>query len=322
MTEEEDARMRAFALDEFGTPGSVHDRPVPEPGPGQVLVRVEAAGVNPMDVFVVAGYMKDRMEHRMPLIPGLDFAGTVESVGEGVDGFKAGDHVFGGLGKMFFGEGTIAEYATASQGSIAQRPASMDAATGAALPLAGLSALQSMDAIQPRAGENIVVIGAAGGIGSFAVQLLKAAGARAIGVSRGINRDHVLSLGAAEFVDYQAGDPVQAIGEQHPQGVDAIVATVGDKELVGSYAALLHEGGRIASMRGAVDVDALSQRGIRGINIGTRTTTDELARLADLFERGSIKAPRIERFPLASAGDAITEVGGGHARGKMIVLVQ
>jgi NADPH:quinone reductase-like Zn-dependent oxidoreductase len=265
--------------------------------------------------------MKDRMEHRMPLVAGLDAAGTIEAVGDGVRGFAAGDPVFGGLGKMYFGEGSFAEFATASQGTVAKRPASMDAVTGAALPLAGLSAMQSVDAIDPKAGETVVVVGAAGGIGTYAVQLLRAAGARVIGVSRAVNRDYVLSQGAAEFVDYEAGDPVEAIERQHPQGVDAILATTGDKQLLSRYEELLHEGGRVTSMRGAADAEALAGRGIRGTNIGTKTTTEELVRLAGLFERGSIKAPHIERFPLEQTGDAVGAIAAGHNRGKKVVIL-
>ena len=102
--------MKAFALDELGQPGSLHDLPVPEPGEGQVRIRVAVAGLNPFDNAVVQGYLKDRMEHRFPLVPGMDASGTVEAIGEGVEDWAVGDEVFGSVGKRYLGEGTLADY--------------------------------------------------------------------------------------------------------------------------------------------------------------------------------------------------------------------
>src|SRR5437867_13273443 len=117
--------MRAFAIDELGQPGSIHEVPVPEPVQGLVRIRVAAAGLNPFDGFVVHGYMKNRMEHRFPLIPGADASGTVEAVGEGVTALAIGDEVFGSVGKMYLGEWTLAEFATMSVGTIARTPPSV-----------------------------------------------------------------------------------------------------------------------------------------------------------------------------------------------------
>src|SRR2546428_14196837 len=114
--------MRAFAIDELGRPGSLRDIPVPEPAAGHVRVRVSAAGLNPFDNAVLQGYLKDRMEHRFPLVPGMDASGTVDAVGEGVEVWTAGDEVFGSVGKMYLGEGTLAEYATMSAGTVARKP--------------------------------------------------------------------------------------------------------------------------------------------------------------------------------------------------------
>src|ERR1041384_2361911 len=141
--------MRAFALEEWGKPGWIHDLPVPEPTEGQVRVRVQVASVNPFDNAVVQGYVKDRMEHRFPLIPGLDASGIVDAVGPGVDGWAIGDDVFGATGKSLMGEGTLAEFATMSAGTIARKPGSMQPASAAAIPTAGVTALLMVDAIAP-----------------------------------------------------------------------------------------------------------------------------------------------------------------------------
>ena len=311
--------MRAYALDELGRPGSVHDLPVPEPGPGQVLVRIEAAGVNPFDSFVVAGYLKERMEHRFPLIPGGDLSGIVEKVGEGVSELKVGDAVLGGTGKAYLGEGTFAEFTTAATGSIASR-GTLDPILAGAIPLAGASAMQAVDAVAPKAGEAVVVIGAAGGIGSIAVQLIAHAGAHAIAIARGSNHAYLESLGAAGSVSYEDGDPAEAIRSHHPEGVAAIVAVTGDQAVLAPYLQLLGQGGRVSSMRGAVNAEELAARGIRGVNIQTNFTTEPLRQLVRLFESGTLRAPEVRRFGLAQGAEAIAEVAAGHTRGKLVIV--
>src|ERR1700674_1680774 len=163
--------MRAYALDAFGQPGSIHELPDPEPADGQVRVRVAAASLNPFDNVVINGYLKDKMEHRFPLIPAGDLAGTVDAVGPNAEGFSIGDRVFGVTGKMYFGEGTLAELTTATTGTIAKRAASLGDTEAAALPLAGVSALACVDAVDPKPRDAVVIIGASGGIGSYAIQL-------------------------------------------------------------------------------------------------------------------------------------------------------
>ena len=158
--------MRAFALEELGTPGSVAEVPVLEPAEGQVRIRVAAAGLNPFDNAVIQGYLKDQMEHRFPLIPGADASGTVEALGDGVTDWSVEDEVFGSVGKRFLGEGTLAEFATMSIGTIARRPASFDHADAAAIPVAGATALTMVETASVSDGDVVVAIGATGGVGS------------------------------------------------------------------------------------------------------------------------------------------------------------
>src|ERR1700682_998408 len=161
--------MRAFALDAFAEPGSIHELPDPQPAAGHVRVRVRAASLNAFDSFVVQGYMKDRMEHHFPLVPCSDLSGTIDLLGHGVDGCAVGDPVFGITGRMI-GEGTLAELTTAAAVNIARRPAGIDDREAAALPLAGVSALMSVEAADPKPGGVVVIVGASGGIGGFVVQ--------------------------------------------------------------------------------------------------------------------------------------------------------
>jgi NADPH2:quinone reductase len=312
--------LRAFALDEFGKPGSVREVPTPEPEDGQIRVKVEAAGINPFDNVVLNGIMKDRMEHHFPLIPASDLSGTIDAVGSGVDRWKVGDEVFGQTGKMSIGQGSLAELATASAGTIARRPASIDPEFGAALCLAGVSALMCVEPMGLERGDVVVVIGAAGGIGGFAVQMAKHAGARVIAVTRGVNADYVRGLGADEVVDYSTQDVVETVRKAHPDGIAGVVHTAGGPETLAGLAAIVRKGGHVASMIGGAKVEDLAQRGVTGINVFTRVTIAALEKLAAMVEAGGLKRPQIKTFKLDQAGAAFEEIGTGHVRGKLVVL--
>jgi NADPH:quinone reductase-like Zn-dependent oxidoreductase len=311
--------MRAFALDAFGQPGSVHDLPEPKPAEKEVRVRVAAASINPFDNAVLKGYLKDRMEHRFPLIPCSDLAGTVDALGGGVEGFAVGDSVFGVTGRML-GEGTLAELTTASTGAIAKRPASIGEIEAAALPLAGVSALQSVEAAAPRPNDVVVIVGASGGIGSYSVQLAALSGAHVIGVTSKGKTEYVKSLGAHEVIDRTAADVVEALRAKHPDGVAAIIDTGSDAEGLARLSEAVRKGGTVTSMKGAANIEDLSKRGIKGVNIGTQVTQQRLDHLARLVSEGKLKAPHIQTFPLDRAGEAFELIAQDH-RGKLVVKI-
>ncbi|MDP9343636.1 MAG: NADP-dependent oxidoreductase [Actinomycetota bacterium] len=313
--------MKAFAIEEFGKPGSVRDIAVPEPGEGQVRVRVAAAGLNPFDVAVINGYLKDRMEHRFPLVPGADASGTVDAVGQGVEAWTVGDDVFGSVGKMYLGEGTLAEFATMSAATVARKPPSLDHAAAAAVPVAGVTALNTADALAIGTGQTVVAVGATGGVGSFFVQLAARRGGRVVAVCRGENADYARRLGAADVIDYTAGDVVDAIRSMFPGGVDGLADMHGDREVVARLAELVRDGGRVASVVGAADPEALARRGIEATNVAGHVTTASLQALAGLLEAGEIAMPEIHPFALEDAADALVAVGTGHTRGKVVVTL-
>jgi NADPH:quinone reductase-like Zn-dependent oxidoreductase len=313
--------MRAFALGELGAAGSVEELPIREPGEGQFRVRVQAAGVNPADVGMAAGGAKDFMPTTFPLVPGLDLAGTIDAVGAGVDTFRVGDPVFGSHGKRVVGEGTFAEFVVASAGSIARRPDSIDVTLAAALPLVGSSALQIMEAAGPQEGDVVVVIGATGGVGTVVLQLLRAAGASSIAVARAANHAYARELGASMSIDYTTDDVVAAVRGAHPDGIAAVVDLVGDHALNSGLAELIRDGGHLVSLRGGADADALGARGVVGTNIITNVTSDTLARLAELVQKGVVRIPELRTFALADAGQALEEVGGSHVRGKLVIVI-
>jgi NADPH:quinone reductase-like Zn-dependent oxidoreductase len=313
--------MRAYVIDGFGETGSVREMPDPAAAEGQVLVRIRAAGVNPFDNTVVSGAMKDRMEHRFPFIPGLDGAGVVEAIGDGVEGYAEGDEVFGAAGKPYFGEGTFAERTAMSVGTIARKPSSIDFTQAASIPTAGIAALTVFDAVDVRAGETLLAIGASGGVGSFLVQVAAGHGVRVIGVARPANADYVRGLGASEVVDASSGDLAEALRSASPDGIDAIADMSGDKELVTRLSEQLRSGGRVASTAGGADEEVLAPRGVKSENIFGRLDAERLGQIAQAIEEGRIRTPEVATLPLDRAGDAITRVAERHTRGKLVLTV-
>lgn len=314
--------MKAFAIDELGAPGSVHDLPAPEPTEGQLRVRVAAAGLNPFDNAVVQGYLKDRMEHRFPLVPGLDVSGTVDALGEGVEGWTIGEEVFGSVGKMYLGEGTMAEFVTVSAGTVARKPSSLAHTVAAAIPTARVTALIMADALQLSEGQTVVAVGATGGVGSYVVQLAARRGAQVVAVCRGENADYARRLGAVDVIDYAAGDVVEAVRFHYPDGIDAVADMHGDKEGLVRLADNVPSGGHVASAVGGADVEALRARRVEATNVMGQVMTASLEVLLGMLTAGEIVAPEIRSFSLADAGEALAAVGTGHVRGKLVVAVQ
>lgn len=312
--------MRAFAVRQFGEAGSVQERPRPEAQAGEVLVHVRAAGVNAMDPILTTGAYKEMMEHRLPLIPGLDFSGTVEAVGSGVESFRVGDEVFGRSTKLHFGEGTFAEFVATPVSGVARKPASLSHTDAAALPLAGSAAIALVDAVELRSGETVVIVGAAGGVGSYATQLAARTGARVIAVTRSDHADHVRDLGAADVIDYSVGDVAAQIRAIAPDGVDAIIDLHSDRDALLGLVATAKRGGRIVSPLNAVDADALAELGLTGSNVSA--ATDRVGELGDLAASGVLRVPVTRTFTLGETNDALAEQASGQSRGKLVILIE
>ena len=313
--------MRAFAIDEFGAPGSVHELPVPEPGEGEILVAIKAAGVNRMDPSYVGGMAKERMEHRFPLVPGIDLAGVVEKVGPHTNELAVGDEVYGVSYKPFVGAGTFAEYAVVGADGVAPKPKSLTFTEAAAVPLAGLTALAAVEAIDPRPGGAVVIVGPTGGVGSFATRMTIARGARVVAVSAADAADQARSLGAADVIDYQS-DVAGTLAARYPDGIDGVIATYGDIELIKTIAKFLKPGGVVSSP--AVWGDGPQQLEAAGITFkaANRLPADRLHELTALFDGGQLKPAPVTTYPLEAAGDAIATIAAGHARGKLVIAVR
>jgi NADPH:quinone reductase-like Zn-dependent oxidoreductase len=312
--------MRTIAEEKFGGPIALMELPAPEIRTGEVLIRVRAAGVNPFDWKVADGALEGEREHRFPLILGFDAAGVVERVGGGVSELAEGDEVYGYLFKPVIGGGAYAEYVSAPANIVAKKPESVGFAEAAALPTPGLTAMDLLDAVNLGEGETALVVGATGGVGSYAVQLAARRGARVIATARAANEAFVRELGAAETIDHTKEDLVESVLVAHPDGIEAIVDVVSDREALGRIAGLVKRGGSVATSVYAADADSLARHGIEATNISMRPGARRLEELSRMVDAGEISV-RLERaFPLEEAPAALEASRTGHVRGKLVLL--
>jgi len=313
--------MRAIAAETFGGPIALTDLPTPEIGAGEVLVRVRAAGVNPFDWKVADGALKDQMKHHFPLIPGFDAAGVIERVGAEVSELAEGDEVYAYLFKPVIGGGTYAEYVGAPATILARKPVTVGFAEAAALPTPGLTAMDLVDAADIREGETILIVGATGGVGSYATQLAARRGARVIATASRTNEALVRELGAGETIDHTTEDLVDAVQMAHPGGIEAVIDVVSDRETLGRVSTLVNEGGRLASSVYAADVEKLAKRGIVGTNVSMQPGARRLKELSRMVDAGELAVRLDHTFPLESAPEALEQRRIGTVRGKIVLLL-
>ncbi|MFI2366382.1 NADP-dependent oxidoreductase [Promicromonospora sp. NPDC019610] len=307
--------MRAITYAQFGSADilALTEQPDPHIGPDTVVVRVRAASVNPVDWKIRQGYLQGLIDTELPAIPGWDVAGVVEQVGLDTPEYQVGDEVYGYVRKDTVHGGTFAELVAAPVRTLARKPASLSFEEAAAVPLAGLTAYQSIQRTGVKDGQTVLVHAAAGGVGAFAVQIARAQGARVIGTASERNHEFLRGLGA-EPVTYGDGlaDRVRALA---PDGVDVVLDFVGGGAVADSTS-LLAEGGTIASI---ADPTARSEHG--GHYVWVRPSTADLDALTALFDAGKLTVEVAQVFDLADAADAHRANESGHTRGKVVVRV-
>jgi NADPH:quinone reductase-like Zn-dependent oxidoreductase len=299
--------MQAIVVHETGDPDVLRyeEAERPQPGDGEVLIKVRAASVNPIDWK----FRRGLAAKQLPAILGSDVSGTVEV--SRAEGFAEGDEVFG-----FAAGGAYAELATAVAALIAKKPAGVSHEQAAAIPVAGLTAWQALiDRGGIERGTTALVAGAAGGVGHFAVQFAKFTGARAIGTGSSRNRDFVLGLGADEYVDYTRQDVAEAVS-----GVDVAFDTVGG-ETSRSLLPTVREGGILVTIAGVPPTDAAEERGVRAELLVMRPSSEQLARIAELVASGHVNVEIAEVVPLADVRRAHELSESGHTRGKIVLKV-
>src|SRR6266403_2151724 len=311
---EEKPMMKAVVAHEYGAPEVLKFEEVsrPEPNEDEALVRVIASSVNPADPLTLSGKYAREFGTHLPLIPGYDIAGIVEKTGVKVTKLKGGDAIYG---YPTFGGGW-AEYVTVTEGEVAAKPASLSFTEAAAVPMGALTAWQALvDTAQLRAGQTILIHGGSGGVGSFAVQIAKARGARVIATASTANQDLLKQLGADVALDY-----TKTKFEDVAKNVDAVLDPVGKEILARSYG-VVKKGGIVMSLVARPDPVELQKHGIRGASISVHPDTADLTEIAQLVDAGKIKPVVTEVLPLSDAVKAQQQAATHHTRGKVVLRI-
>lgn len=314
--------MKAVAVNAFGTAPVLMDLARPVPEAGQILVKLQASGLNPFDWRVGDGILKGKIPHLFPLILGVDGAGVVEAIGADVQRFKPGDQV---LGQFLFGragQGSYADYAVIDQNAVLSRyPQTLPATLAAALPTAGITALQLSQRLDLAPGSTVLIVGATGGVGSFLTQLATMNELRVIATASGGAAERMRVLGAVKTLDYHATPIDQWIGTHYPEGVDALVDLVSDAAGFALHASFVKTGGVALSTVWSARADELLARGIKGGNFEVKATSADLDLLVRTAVAGELSIPVERQITLAQVPAALAENRAGGARGKTVVVL-
>ena len=312
--------MKAVQISKYGGSEVVQinkNAPKPAVSTGKVLIEVYASGVNPVDWKIREGYLRQMAPLKFPATLGGDFSGTVAEIGHGVSGFKNGDEVYGQASILGGGSGSFAEYITANTGSIARKPEKASHAEAAALPLAGVSAWQAIvEHIKLKKGQKILIHGGAGGIGSFAIQIAKHLGAYVATTVSADDVQFVKKLGADEIIDYKDQSFEELLREY-----DAVFDTVGGETYKKSFK-VLKKGGVVVSMLEQPNSELMKKYGMRAVGQMTQVSGERLSKLAELVDRGVIKAYVDKTFSLDQAREALEYQQTKHPRGKIVLKAQ
>lgn len=308
--------MKAIVLHEYGGPEMLRyeDAPRPAPREDEVLIRVIAASVNPVDVAVRSGKYAEYFHTTLPLIPGMDAAGVVEKAGSKISKLKAGDPVY-----AFFTlreEGGYAEFAIAKENEVSRKPQSITYEQAAAVPAAGSTAWQALiDTGKLCAGQTVLIHGGSGGVGHMAIQIAKARGARVIATASTANQGFLKKLGADQAIDY-----TKSKFEEVVKDVDVVLDAVGGETLTRSYG-VVKKGGIIVTIADEPDQAALDKHGIRGVSIASAPKSDTFEELTRLIEAKKLTPIVSQVFPLAEAARAQDQIATRHTRGKVVLQV-
>lgn len=309
--------MKAVRIHSYGSTDNllVEDAPRPIAGDGELLIRVHATSVNPFDCAARAGYLSGWYPYAFPLVLGLDVSGTVEAVGAGVAGYAVGDAVYARADPAR--NGAYAEFIALSSADVAPKPPALDDVAAASLPHVGLTAWRALiDAASLTDGQTVLIHAAAGGVGSLAVQLAKARGAKVIGTASSGNLDFVRSLGADEVVDY-----ANTRFEDAVRDVDIVFDTVGGETQERSWA-VLKPGGILVSIVQSPSADAAAAHGVRQGFVGAYPPAGDILReISNLVMGGQLKPVVSSVLPLAEIRQAHAQVEGRHVRGKLVLKI-
>ena len=314
--------MRAITVTEYGATPAIAEVPTPEPGPGQVLVKVRAAGMNPMDSVLASGDWRP-MPATFPMVLGADVAGLVEKLGDGTSRFSVGDDLFGQLLIAPIGSaGTYAEYVAVTEDApLARVPSGLDDVVAAALPTAGGAGLALVDLLEPLADKTVLIVGAGGGVGSFATQFAANAGGNVIANSRERDAERMRAYGAVETLDHTEVPLLDGVRQAHPDGIDALLDLVSDANGFAALASLVRPGGSAVTTQYVADQAALDATGITGINFALPSSSELFERVAEAVSDGRIVAPPITRISLDEVPASLSSAQARHATGKTVIAL-
>jgi NADPH:quinone reductase-like Zn-dependent oxidoreductase len=297
------------------------EAPIPTAGAGEVLIAVHAAGVNPFDWYAVEGYVNQFVQFDLPAVLGRDVSGVVEAVGPGVDGFAVGDAVYGQADPV--SHGAFADYTAVAAQRLAKKPAVLSHVEAAALPNVLIAAWDGLfsptSGANLEAGQTVLIHGAAGGIGSIAVQLAKWRGANIIGTASAANLSFLHELGAKQVFDYTVPGWTSEVGR-----VDAVIDT-SDGQAAKALCALIKRGGRYVGFRGAGDPDFQAEQAAAGVTcLGASgpASLGDFPKMAALVEQGAIKPVVSATYPVTAVREALERVRDGHVRGKIVLTIR
>jgi NADPH:quinone reductase-like Zn-dependent oxidoreductase len=307
--------MRAVAVRQFRAPPELMELPVPSMEAGELLVRVEFAGVNPFDWKIADGALEGHRPHVFPLVLGVDAAGTVEAAGPLVGKYRVGDRLVGQFLHDPVGIGTYAEYATVPEGiGIVRVPEALPLAEAAA----GMTALAGLETLGLARGDSLVIMGASGGVGSFATEMASVRGTRVIAVARASSAARLRALGAEEVVD-PASDVVAAVKQARPEGADGLLDAMSDRAGIERIAAAVRRGGTVLSTTFSADVAVLERSGVHAVNLNMVPNAALMERLVREVLSHHLKIPLERRVSLEEAPAALAELRAGRGHGKTVV---
>ncbi|MCC3151741.1 NADP-dependent oxidoreductase [Hymenobacter sp. BT770] len=312
-------QMKAAFFTEFGGLDKIQvgTLDVPAVGEGEVLVRVKAVGVNPVDSAIRAGYLQQALPHVFPIIPGWDVAGVVVERGYSARRFAVGDEVYAYARRPTVQHGTFAEYIVLPESYLARRPHSLSWEQAGGIPLAGLTAYQSLfDAANLQAGQTVLILGASGGVGSFAIQLAKDKGATVVAVASEKNFAYMKELGADFTVDYKQGNVGEAVKAIVPAGVDLIYDCISGETLPQSLSALKPGGTLVSILHNGQGLGP----SINFRYVFVEPNAVQLETLQQLADAGKLKVKVSKTFPLDETAEALNEIDSHHTTGKIVIV--
>ncbi len=307
----------AFLRDFNGIEGvEIGELPMPQITESEVQVKVEYAGVNPVDWKIANGYLKTRMKWEFPLILGWDAAGVVSHVGKNVKGVLEGDEVYGYCRKAIMRDGSFADYISLEEKNIAKKPKNLSMEQASGVPLAALTAWQSLDHLKVKKGETILVHAGAGGVGGFAIQFAKLRGANVLTTSSASHHPYLQTLNPDVIIDYRQENFVQKVLSLYPEGIDAVFDTVGGETLEESFP-VIKKGGRLVS----IVAPPIPHKDVETGYVFVSPNSFQLREMAHLFEEGKLLPPCLTVFPFHDVKKALEKSKEGRTQGKNVLKI-